>query len=481
VQTTRRVFWNTAVLLASEAGRLLAGVALVVAIGRILGSEALGTFTYAMALVGILGVVGDFGLSAFYVRTAQHDGRPALLGVVLGLRIAAGAVAVAVMIVLAWLARSDQTVALLLVLGAALLAVGIWPSIVIAVLRARQRMAYEGGAKLIGSLASGAGGIGAVLAGWGIVGVAAVMLAVAGATFVYFAWLAPRVLVGPVSPVQPWTAYREALRGIWPFASLAVLVVVYFRIDSVMLFAMKGPEVLGQYGAAYRVMEAGLLIPITLAGTALPAVARWLGTRADEVLAAGTRAIHFLAMLAVPATIFGAALGPTLFVALYGPEFAEAGAIFRVLVFTLVPVFASSVTSSLIAGGPRPVVNTYIALLMVVLNIGLNWLLIPTWSGAGAAVATVITEASGLLLGTLYIRRAIGPFPYAGEFLKPLLASAAVGVVALRHPSLAAIPLYAGGYFAVLWLVRGLTREDVAFVKRMVMRPQAPGTLQGQL
>jgi len=109
---------------------------------------------------------------------------------------------------------------------------------------------------------------------------------------------------------------------------------------------------------------------------------------------------------------------------------------------------------------------------MVLLNIGLNLLLIPRWSGSGAAIATVATETAGLLLGTFYIRRRIAPLAYGAALVKPTLATVAVALVAVRYPLLAALPVYAAAYAALLWAVHGVSREDVDFLRALLRRPR---------
>lgn len=472
MSTARRIFWNTALLLGADIARLLIGLLLTPVIARVLGSAQLGQFTYVMSLLGILGVVGDFGLSAFYIRQSQHGMSPRLAGTVLGTRIVVGSFVAAGLAIYTVL-YAERSVRTLLLLGSVLLITGIYPAFVTAALRAHELMVYEGMIKVISIILSTSGGIAAVLAGWGVIGVVWVMVILGAATIVVSVALALRYVPRPAL-WQPLAAYVATWRGAWPFASLAILVVIYFRIDSIMLFAMKGQAALGQYGAAYRLMEAGLLIPLTLAGTALPSVARLLSERTDDVIRASERAIQFLTVVSIPAAVFGAILAPQLVTILYGPGFTEAAGVLRILVFTLIAVFASSVTSSLITGSAHPEINTYIAAIMVVLNVALNLYLIPQWSGLGAAAATVATETTGLALGTVYIRRRIAPLSYVGAFVKPTVAALAVAAVIPQHASIAVLlPVYVPAYLGVLWVIRGVSREDLDFLRDLLRRPHA--------
>lgn len=471
MRAARRVFWNTAILFGAEVARLFSGLLLTVVIARRLGSADLGRFTYMTVLVGILGVVGDLGLSAFYIREAQRGPGRRLEAVVLGARIMGGVLVSVGLAVYAVLVE-EHVLRLLLAAGSLLLMLGIMPAFITSVLRARQLMAYEAMARIVSSLATTLGGIAAIAVGWGIIGVAGVTVVGALASLGVLLRLGFRYVARPLVLRQPLTIYVETLRHAWPFALLAILVVIYFRIDSLLLFHMRGHAALGQYGAAYRLMEVGLLIPLTLAGAALPAVAKSLAGQTEDVMRLSVRAIHFLWIIAIPAAMLGALFAPGIISILYGRGFMEAAGIFRVLAFTLIPVFASAVTSSLIMASSRPAVNTYIAAVMVVVNIGLNLALIPRLSGLGAAVATVATESTGLVLGTVYIQRFIAPLPYARELVKPALASVAAGLPVAFSTSLALLPVCVGVYLVCLWALQGLTHEDIAFVRQLLTSPR---------
>lgn len=470
VRTARRIFWNTLVLISADVARLVIGIILTLAVARALGAAELGRLTYTLSLVTILTSFGELGLSTFYVREAQLRNRAALIGTFIGTRVLSGTVVAAGLAAYSVLG-TDRALSPLLLMGSLLLWFGIWPSIVTAVLRARELMVYEAAAKIIATAATTAGGIGMILAGYGIKGVLAAMLAVAVGMTGYHAWLAVRFLPRPVQLWQPVKTFAKFLRGAWPFASLSMLVMIYFRIDSLMLFALKGEEALGQYSAAYRALEVTLLLPWAVGASALPPVTRYLQARKNDVLRASLKLMQLMLTLAIPVAAFGLVFSSRLFPLVYGPRFTEAGNVFRVLVFAIVAVYAASVTSTLISASARPGVNTGIALIMAVLNIGLNFVLIPNWSEVGAAAATVVTEWTGLLLGTLYIRSAVLPLGYAKYFIRPAVASFVATIVASALPLLAALPFFAVCYVISLWVIGGMTREDLAFFKTLVLRP----------
>ncbi len=467
MRTARRVFRNALVLLGTDLVRIAFGLLVTAAVARRLGGAALGELSYMLALVGILTVITDAGMSQFYVRAAQRDPGGGTLGAVLVVRLLTAMAGAAGLALYAIVASSLRPV---LLLGSAMLWVSVVPSWVIAYLRAREQMSLEGTVRVAGSVATAAGVLGVLWQGGGVAAVAAVMVVVSIVTGAFLFWVGWQRMPRPIPLKQAVAVYRRILTEAWPFAALAILGTLYFRIDSVMLFALRGQAALGQYSAAYRVMEAALLLPWVLSASALPPVARYLSTRAGEVVQASRRVLHFLFVVSVPAAALGATLAPALFRLLYGPEFAEAAGIFRILAFTLIAVFASSVTSTLIGAGPRPMVNAGIALIMVVENVGLNLAVIPRWSGIGAAAATLVTESTGLVLGTLYLRRVMPPFRFLDFAVKPAVAAGTAVATALWYPSLVVLPVAVAVYVSVLWLSRGITAADVDFVRALLGR-----------
>jgi len=86
-----------------------------------------------------------------------------------------------------------------------------------------------------------------------------------------------------------------------------------------------------------------------------------------------------------------------------------------------------AVLAHVIAGIGRPAINSKVVGAMACLNFITNWLLIPRFGAAGAAVTTLTSYLLGLSLLLHYTRRTIGP----SVSLKPLLKIAAGGFLTL--------------------------------------------------
>src|SRR6185295_17575948 len=116
---------------------------------------------------------------------------------------------------------------------------------------------FDGLTKTVYGLLNAGGGVSALLLGYGLTGVAVATL-VASITYFLMSYLINRrhrlVAIAVVRPFK-LAPYLTVLQSSLPFGVLAILGIIYFRIDTVMLEHMRGPVDVGIYNAAYRLLE----------------------------------------------------------------------------------------------------------------------------------------------------------------------------------------------------------------------------------
>jgi O-antigen/teichoic acid export membrane protein len=124
----------------------------------------------------------------------------------------------------------------------------------------------------------------------------------------------------------------------------------------------------------------------------------------------------------------------------------------------------------------RQVLFTWAALVSLVVNIGLNLVLIPPYGYLGAAWATNLTELALLVTGWLLVRRVLGPVPIFRLGWRIFLAGLSMGVVlyffrnATGWRVLLAILVGMVVYGAGLLLFRALEPEELALARRALLR-----------
>jgi O-antigen/teichoic acid export membrane protein len=113
--------------------------------------------------------------------------------------------------------------------------------------------------------------------------------------------------------------------------------------------------------------------------------------------------MELIIILAFPLVVGGGVLAPKIINSLYGQEFAPSALALQILLVMTGIVFIYSVfqKSLIIFDQQKKIFQTMLA--GVILNIGLNVILIPKYSLYGAAVATVVTHLLILFLQLIFV------------------------------------------------------------------------------
>jgi O-antigen/teichoic acid export membrane protein len=118
----------------------------------------------------------------------------------------------------------------------------------------------------------------------------------------------------------------------------------------------------------------------------------------------------------------------------------------------------------------------------LIVNIILNWILVPRWGMVGAALGTAFTLSSLFLIGVLQIRKYVGVWPYDRRYIKGIVAAFFTGLVFLairlicpvvNLPILLLSLIMGIGVFILILLGLGLDPEDRSLL-RMISFRQIP-------
>ena len=225
--------------------------------------------------------------------------------------------------------------------------------------------------------------------------------------------------------------WRELLAGGLPFALTGICVLVYFRIDAVMLEHMKGERSVGIYGAATNLLFSAMLISQALVTSVFPVIARADSLRDPATRDVLRRALTLSLAASLPLALGTAAVAAPLMRTLYGERYAGGATTLALLFATLPLLFVTSLFGTCLGARGRQRAVLAVAAANAVLNIALNLWLIPRWDYDGAALATLVTEALGLALYLVFLRRDLGGAFHGPGLLKVLGVNAALGVLLL--------------------------------------------------
>jgi O-antigen/teichoic acid export membrane protein len=255
-----------------------------------------------------------------------------------------------------------------------------------------------------------------------------------------------------------------------PFALTFVLTILYFRIDQPLVYALRSHTEAGWYGAAYKPFEALLFIPMTFLSVVFPVLSIYHRERRDELLDTIGRFYKALLLIGWPLSIGMFVLAhPLIQVLRLYPESEKA---FRILALALAIAFVNNAFIGALNASDRQSSFTWAAGWSLVVNIGLNLILIPTVGFVGAAWATVATEIALGVVAWILTARYIGRVPILALSWRVILAGLVMGVAILPLENVSgvwiALPIVGGVviYVAAVLLLRALSAEEIGWARR---------------
>ena len=362
-------------------------VALVYA-ARVLGPGGFGEFVLVYTAAQISALLADMGLTTLVLRQGARSGRVPQAPLWTALALNAGASLVCALALVGGFALLHPAGAPLAAIYApTLLLLAVTTSLEGAAIVAR-RPVRVAACRLAGNSC--------------VLGLTVVLLAVHSTPeLVAVAFVAGGVvklacIAASTRSMVPGIAVRPRLvapllrRGA-PFYGSAIAAFLYQRVDILILGALAGITVAGEYAAAYRILDGILLLPAAIVAAFLPS---WTARRSTGSANGGAGLVVVLLICV------GVLAGVELVLArdflvdlLYGEEYGSAARILAILAISI-PIFYADIALVWIAyarGKEKRVALLGVAALIS--NVALNIVLIPKFGGVGAAVATVMTEA----------------------------------------------------------------------------------------
>ena len=216
-----------------------------------------------------------------------------------------------------------------------------------------------------------------------------------------------------------------------PFAMLALLMGVYYRIDAVMIQFMlpNGKEETGIYAASFRLLDAANQFGYLFATLLLPMFAGMI--RRNEgmkhLVKFSSELLFVIAFIIAADCYF---FRNEMMHLMYNNATEYWSQIFGWLMCTFIPMSSIYVFGTLLTAKGNLKVLNFIALGGMLLNISLNLFLIPRYGALGATIATLITQFLAALAHIIAANNAFG-FEYEGKDLLKMSGFAVTSCVVL--------------------------------------------------
>jgi O-antigen/teichoic acid export membrane protein len=264
--------------------------------------------------------------------------------------------------------------------------------------------------------------------------------------------------------------WRVLLARSIPLGVALMIATVYFRADALLLSVLRGSRDVGIYGVAYRFLEAITAFPGFFYVSVFPLLAAAARRRElPELRAMSQKSFDVLVLAALPIVAGTLVLAPGIVHALTGNQFGAAATPLRIVIVGAGLMFVNGLLAYILIALDRQVIVLWVAAASLVLNVGLNLVLIPKYGYNAAAGVATGSEVFGLTGSLWLVRRFAGFTPSLRVGAKGAVATAAltVSTLLLQHRLALAIVLGAAVYVGALVLLR--THRSLEL--RQLLRP----------
>jgi len=387
-----RVWTNMGWLFADRLVRQGIGLLILIWLARYLGPTYFGLFNYAIAYVALIWSFTDLGLSSIVVRNLvkKPSETREILGSTFFLRLGAVALAWGIAVAdIGWLRPGQQLTATLVMV----LATGMTFQISDTLawwFEALVQSKYVVWARSSAFLLSAA---------------LRVVLILSHAPLVAFAYAnATELVLGAIGIVIvfyarqtvhfrfhiSWSTARSLLRDSWPLIFSNLAIVLYMRLDQVMLGNMRGDAEVGIYSVVVLIAEAAYIIPMIVMPSLLPDI---VAAKQQSDALFYERLDHLYRLMAFLAYAIALPLALTsgwLVKFLFGSAYASGGPVLAVLAFAGIFTYMGVARTAFLVTMNWSKTHLAAVSTSCLLNVALNLVLIPKYGALGAAIASTI-------------------------------------------------------------------------------------------
>jgi PST family polysaccharide transporter len=188
------------------------------------------------------------------------------------------------------------------------------------------------------------------------------------------------------------------LKSGWPLILSGLTIMIYMRIDQIMLGKMIGDQAVGIFSAAARISEVWYFIPTAITASVFPALIAGKKNSEKEFYVRLQKLFDLMAVVSILVALPISLFATNIIGLLFGGSYGESGIVLAIHIWTGLFVFFGVASNSWYLAENRQFLGLQRTALGAVVNIILNLILIPRHGAVGAAIATVISQAAAAWL-----------------------------------------------------------------------------------
>ena len=469
--TARRITTNFISLITAEIISRILQFIIFVYLARTLGKDNFGIFSFGLAFALLVMVIVDFGLNQLFIREISRNKKLAskylFNGIVIKIFLAIFAMLFAYLFLNIMNYSSEvKTVAYIMLLFALIQS---FNELNFSIFRAFERMYYEMGTKIFRMLILISLIFYLIKNNYGFI---ASVLAFPITEFIVLG-IATLLVYSKFTKISfefDYAFSKMIVKESSLFFFSLIFTTLYLYVDQIMISKFRNTTEVGIYSAAANIIIALIFIPLMYANSIYPVISRFYITSKKSLKLAYERSFKYMLVLGLPIAAGIYKLSDKIILLLYGKEYLASAVVLSILSVYIFLKFLNPITGYTLMATDKQGTRLFSQATAAIINIILNFILIPLYGIIGAAFATLITEIIFFFMYTFFIMKYSFNFKFIIKFVyKPLIA-AAIMVFSLLFIDNLFLAIFIGFfiYISVLFILKIVDKEDKQIFYKIV-------------
>ena len=257
--------------------------------------------------------------------------------------------------------------------------------------------------------------------------------------------------------------WKKILKSSLPIAASLIFVLLYFKLDTIILSLMKPAYDVGIYSAPYRILEVIIFFPAAYLGLIMPLLSKQAIENLNDFKKIFQKTFNVLAIFAIPLTAFLLLRAGDIVGIINGVGFEDSAPVLSILSVAIALIFFGNLGGNALIALDLQKKGVWFYFSGALLNISVNLIFIPKFSYLATAWSTVATELLITLGIFALIYKETKILPNVAALIKPIVVT--ILVAAVLRPF--GLPFWWAAflslaYFPLLYLFRGFRMRDFA-------------------
>ncbi len=439
-------------------GKFLAGLfrALIVIVSaRLLGASAYGSFSLAMSFVLIFSFLPEFGLSTILTRElAKKKNDYETFSLISTITLGFSFISYLIIFLADRFFIKDPVALSIVPLLGLMMIVDVLREYGYGVFQAQERMEIQGGLHLLTNF---------LIFGLGFIALRQIRSPFS-LSIAYFISVSIgfglglfflKAFLKNYRPRFNLEKTKQIFMSALPIALSNFLLLLLIFIDSIILGWFHSPRLVGLYTSSVKISQFLILFPQSIALAVFPMMSKSIHEK-EKLKETTELGLKLSIILMLPLTFGIFILASKIILLIFGPAYFASIPALRIIIFSLLGTFPFLLLSNLLIALDKRKELLIFDLILVVINVGLNLLLIPKFDLLAASYNTTLVNLLGFVFAHAVSQRYVN-FDFWPFLPKPLLATAGMSLFLISLKSFSLLILLPGAvivYLLGLYLVK---------------------------